>query len=92
MVDYGVVDLAAHGFGLEAADGVGDDYAIEFRQAALFGFELEQIGEGAGADGDGRDAQFFKEDGGVDTPRRAGASIAGADQEEVRAVAQGGDR
>ena len=64
------------------------DYAVQIRQAALFGFQLQQIGEGGCADGDRRDAEFFKEDGGVDTPRRAGASITRADQQEVGPVAQ----
>lgn len=54
------------------------DHALQLSQAALLSFELQQIGEGAGANSDRRDAEFFEEDSGVDTPRRAGASIAGA--------------
>ena len=70
---------------------MGDDQAVELGQAALLGFKLEEVGEGGGADRDGRDAELFEEDRGVDTPRRAAASIAASDEEEVGPVAEGID-
>ena len=45
-VEDGGVDSGADALGAEAAQRMGDDQAVEFGQAALLGFELEQVGEG----------------------------------------------
>ena len=61
-VEDAVVDAGSDTLGAQAAEGVRDDEAVELGQSALFGFELEQVGEGGGADRDGWDSNVFEED------------------------------
>ncbi|HJN93651.1 MAG TPA: hypothetical protein QGF05_13130 [Dehalococcoidia bacterium] len=51
------------------------DDVVQLRQATVLSFEMEQFLEGVRADRDGGNALALEEDGGVDTPRRAGSSI-----------------
>ena len=67
--------LLLDGFGLDAAEGVGDHDVGQVGRAALLGFELEESLERVGDDGDGRDSALLKGYRGVDTPRRAGPSV-----------------
>ena len=67
--------LLLDGFGLDAAEGVGNHDVGQLGRAALFGLELEEAFEGICDDGDGRDSALFKGYRGVDTPRRAGPSV-----------------
>lgn len=48
---------------------------MQVRQASLVRFHAHEASEFVRADDDGRDALGFEEDGGVDTPRRAGSSV-----------------
>lgn len=67
--------LLLDGFGLDAAEGVGDHDVGKVGRAALLGFELEEALERIGDDGDGWDSALLKGYRGVDTPRRAGPSV-----------------
>ena len=62
---------------------MGDDDIRQLGHAALFGLEEEKVFECVSGDDDCRDAVRFKKDCGVDTPRCARSSVAGADQYEV---------
>ena len=83
-----VIDPGAYAFRSEAAQRVRHDESVKFRQTALLGFQLQQVGEGRCADRDRGNSHLFEEDRGVDTPRRAASSIAAPNQEEVGSVAQ----
>ena len=61
-IEHRVIDSRAHSIWTQTAQGMLHDQAVEFGQAALLGFELQQVGEGRCADRDGRDSQLFEQD------------------------------
>ncbi|MCY3646037.1 MAG: hypothetical protein OXH07_03570 [Chloroflexi bacterium] len=67
--------LLLDGFGLDAAEGVGDHDVRQVGRPTLLRFELEESLERIRDDGDGRDSALLKGYRGVDTPRRAGSSV-----------------
>ena len=75
--------LGAHLVGLEAADRVLGDRQRQVGHAARLALQLGERLELVGADDDGGQALFLEDDGGLDTPGRAGASIGAADKDEV---------
>jgi hypothetical protein len=75
QLGHGRLGLLDHRGRLDAADRVRDGEAVELRQPALDRLQPDEFGELIRADDDGRDAFGFQEDGGVDTPRRAGPSV-----------------
>jgi hypothetical protein len=72
---HGVTRLLDHRRWLNAPDRVRKRDPMQVRQASLVRFHAHEAGELVCPDDDGRDAQCFEEDGGVDTPRRAGSSV-----------------
>ena len=71
--------LRDHRVGVQPADRVRDDDVAQVAQPALLSLQVQQIDEGGRRDVDGRDTELFEDEGGVDTPRGAGPSVAGSD-------------